>query len=93
MQITNFVFNYHNCAVPNIFRSNFSVNNQIHHRNTRASNKLHDAVCIKLDLSLTYVFTVLKFKDFSYGILWDLRVHLQILDVLSGLNKFHIKGP
>ena len=41
LQIANFVFNYHNHTLPNIFRSYISVNNQIHHHNTRASNKLH----------------------------------------------------
>ena len=41
LQIANFVFSYHNHALPNIFSSYFSTNNQIHHHNIRASDKLH----------------------------------------------------
>ena len=41
LQIAHFVFNYYNHALPTIFSSYYYVNHQIHHNNTRASNKLH----------------------------------------------------
>ena len=52
-QITNFVFNYHNHTLPNIFRSYFSVNNQINHHSTRALNKLNE---IRFESNVRFYF-------------------------------------
>ena len=66
LQIANFVFNYHNHALPNILRSYFSVNNHIHHLIN----------CIKSDLSLIYVFILLEFKD-SYMEIFRTRNYIK----------------